>query len=139
MRNLSLFFFVGVLLHASAFAQRPTFRFTGTVGMSPLPAQLHMYRPIFMDFVGPTCSVYCSPIPGNPPVPYSTFRDHRFFVMIQAPNGEFSRHEGYFAGDGQGGQFGNVWRVGLNPTQVGAHAYATYFNQSQNAALSTSD
>ncbi|MEM6796532.1 MAG: DUF5060 domain-containing protein [Acidobacteriota bacterium] len=63
------------------------------------------------------------------------FLDLRFQVRFTGPSGQVFDVPGYFAGDGEGGASGNVWRAHLAPDEVGSWSYAVSFRQGSEVAV----
>jgi hypothetical protein len=87
-------------------------------------AQTAKWYPFQYDFVGPTLSET-----GNNPNP---FLDYRFFLLLTSPSGRSLKIPGYFAGNGQGGGTGNVWRAKFSPDEVGTWTYVASFKTGSN-------
>jgi hypothetical protein len=64
------------------------------------------------------------------------FLDYRLQVRFIAPSGKKYNVPGYFDGDGQGGQSGNIWRVLFSPDEVGRWKFQTSFRKAPQVAVS---
>ena len=95
---------------------------------NPILRGTPVWYPVTLDFEGPTCSE-----DQNNPNP---FLDFRMDVCFTAPDGSMVTAPGFFAGDGRGGGFGNVWRCRFNPDQPGIWRYAVSFRYGVEAAVS---
>lgn len=88
----------------------------GAVYTPTVSGELRAYHPITIDFEGPLLADTQS-VP-NP------FLAYRLDVVFVDPMGRSVRVPGYFAGDGEGGNIGNVWRCRFTPDRAG-HWYFT--------------
>ena len=64
------------------------------------------------------------------------FLDYRFNVVFTAPDGRQFIVPGYFAGDGDGGGAGTMWRAHLAPDMTGEWEYEISFRQGPEVAVS---
>ena len=96
---------------------------------SPMPTDARpVWHPVNLDFVGPTHSE----LDQNP----NPFLDFRLEVEFTAPDGSSTTVPGFFAGDGQGGGTGSVWRCRFNPDQPGLWSYRASFRTGPEIAVS---
>jgi hypothetical protein len=80
-----------------------------------------------VDVVGPTLSeTHESPNP---------FLDFRLQILFTGPRGQQFQVPGFFAGDGNGGAQGNIWRVRFVPNQAGKWAYEVDFRHGDQIAV----
>ncbi|MEM6675993.1 MAG: DUF5060 domain-containing protein [Planctomycetota bacterium] len=86
-----------------------------------------VWHPIELDFSGPTMDE--RDVGPNP------FLDRRLNVTFTAPDGTESVVPGFFAGDGEGGSTGNVWRVRFAPDRPGVWSYRASFRRGQDVAI----
>lgn len=87
-----------------------------------------VWHPVTLDFEGPECSETAN----NP----NPFLDYRLNVTFTGPDGSEVVVPGFFAGDGQGGGAGDVWRCRFNPDQSGIWTYSASFRSGANVAVS---
>ena len=73
------------------------------------------HQAIHVDVTGPNANE----LDMNP----NPFLDIRFDLTVQAPSGKQFIIPGFFAGDGQGGEQGTVWRAKFSPDEVGDWSY----------------
>src|SRR5687767_14647084 len=92
---------------------------------------LKAWHPIALSFTGPSASE-TSASPNNP------FLDYRLQVTFTGPSGQKYVVPGFFAGDGNGGATGNVWRAHFSPDEAGAWSYKASFRQGTNVAVDLS-
>ena len=59
------------------------------------------------------------------------FTDVTLTVTVTPPSGSDQTFEGFYDGDGAGGQNGNVWKFRYMPTQAGLHTYTTSSTDAQ--------
>jgi len=86
------------------------------------------WYPVTLDFEGPRASeMDRSPNP---------FLDYRLNVTLTAPSGATTIVPGFFAGDGDGGGTGSVWRVRFSPNEVGQWRYNAELRQGSDVAIS---
>ena len=86
------------------------------------------WRPVMIDFRGPLFDA--SAVGPNP------FLDYRLQVRFAAPSGAEYDVPGFFAGDGAGGQSGEVWRVLFPPDETGIWRFRASFRRGDQAAVS---
>lgn len=86
------------------------------------------WRPIQLDFEGPFAT-QTDTLP-NP------FLDLRLEVTFTAPSGATWVVPGYFAGDGNGGAAGNVWRVLFSADEVGTWTWTASMRAGSQVAVS---
>ena len=89
------------------------------------------WHPITLDFDGPRASETDQ----NP----NPFLDYRLNVTLTAPSGASTEVPGFFAGNGDGGGTGNVWRIRFSPNEAGQWSYQASFRQGANVAVSLDD
>lgn len=90
---------------------------------------LTKWAPVTVDFTGPTANeTDQSPNP---------FLDYRLTVVFNGPNGEVHQVPGFFAGDGNGGSQGSVWRVRFAADQTGQWRYQATMSSGNNIAINT--
>lgn len=87
-----------------------------------------VWHPVTLDFQGPVASETA-----DAPNP---FLDYRLNVTFTAPDGSEMLVPGFFAGDGQGGGAGDVWRCRFNPDQPGIWNYTASFRSGTDVAVS---
>ena len=88
-----------------------------------------VWHPMHLDFAGPQASEQ-----DTGPNP---FLDFRLNVTFTAQDGTEYVVPGFFAGDGEGGGTGNVWRVRFSPDRPGIWEYRTNFRAGANVAIET--
>lgn len=105
--------------------------FAQACGYTPESAFIHgdgaKWRPVTIDFRGPFAGA--SGIDPNP------FLDYRLQVRFFSPSGAEYNVPGFFAGDGAGGQSGDVWRVLFAPDETGEWRYRASFHQGKQIAI----
>ncbi len=79
------------------------------------------------DFEGPQ-----STETSNNPNP---FLDYRLQVLFRSPGGQTLSVPGFFAGDGQGGGAGKIWRVHFTPNEPGDWTFKVSFRQGPQIAI----
>ncbi len=62
--------------------------------------------------------------------PANPFTDVTLQAEVSAPDGRTLLVDGFYDGDGHGGQDGNVWKVRLSPDQPGTWSWVTHSNDS---------
>jgi hypothetical protein len=87
-----------------------------------------VWHPVTVDFNGPNASET-----GSAPNP---FLDYRLNVTMTRPDGSTLVVPGFFAGDGNGGGTGNVWRARFTPDAPGVWEYNASFRAGENVAIS---
>ncbi len=88
--------------------------------------ELMQWHEVRLDLTGPASSETAT---SNP------FLDYRFNVQFTGPSGQVLLVPGYFAGDGNGGDSGSIWRVHFNPDETGDWSYVTSFRQGTDLAV----
>ena len=89
---------------------------------------LQKWQSLIVTFTGPSTSeTATSPNP---------FLDYRLNVTFTSPSDKKYVVPGYFAGDGNGGGTGNVWRVNFLPDETGTWSYVASFRSGTNVAIS---
>ena len=90
--------------------------------------QLEKWYPVNMDFVGPLLDeADDSPNP---------FLDFRLNVTFTSPSGSRVVVPGFFAGNGEGGGRGNIWRARFSPDEVGQWSYSASLKNAGEIAVS---
>lgn len=90
--------------------------------------QRNVWHPLTVSFRGPmACETDKSPNP---------FLDYRLIVTFAGPSGKTYNVPGYFAGDGHGGDTGNVWRVRFTPDAAGHWSFLASFRNGKDIAVS---
>lgn len=84
---------------------------TDEVKPATIGGELNKWHPITVDFNGPSASESDDPV--NP------FLDYRLTVDFISPSGRIFTVPGFFAGNGQGGSQGTVWRARFSADEVG--------------------
>ncbi|WDQ19239.1 DUF5060 domain-containing protein [Rhodopirellula sp. P2] len=86
------------------------------------------WHPMSVRFQGPASTeTSCDPNP---------FLDYRLQVEFKGPSGNTTHVPGYFDGDGEGGDEGNVWRVRFTPDENGTWTYHASFRVGESVAVS---
>jgi hypothetical protein len=67
--------------------------------------------------------------------PANPFDTYLLRLEVTAPNGGVRTVEGFFDGDGQGGQDGRIWKARLSPDQIGTWRWRTVRGDAADAAL----
>ncbi len=86
------------------------------------------WLPLTIDFSGPKAKA--ADTAPNP------FLDYRLQVAFKAPSGATREVPGFFAGDGEGGLSGNVWRVVFSPDETGDWQFRAVFRKGKAVAVS---
>jgi hypothetical protein len=89
--------------------------------------ELNKWFPVTVDFNGPSASETDDPV--NP------FLDYRLNVEFTSPSGKVTLVPGFFAGDGQGGAQGHVWRVRFSADEVGQWRYQGHLHEGVDIAV----
>lgn len=84
------------------------------------------WHTVTIDFEGPEASE-----PDNDPNP---FLDYRLQVEFTGPGGQVYDVPGFFAGDGEGGETGKIWRVRFTPDEAGIWSYRASFRTAEQIA-----
>ncbi|MCA9377118.1 DUF5060 domain-containing protein [Candidatus Dojkabacteria bacterium] len=88
------------------------------------------WHTVTIDFQGPNLSeVQSDPNP---------FLDFRLNVQFKAPSGKTYNIPGFFAGDGNGGGSGKVWRARFTPGESGNWEYTASFRSGPQVAIDLS-
>ncbi len=85
------------------------------------------WSPVTIDFTGPAASE--SDSDPNP------FLDYRLQVEFRGPGGKVYNVSGFFAGDGEGGGSGRIWRVRFSPDETGEWSYSADFRTGDQIAV----
>ena len=85
------------------------------------------WQPMRLDFPGPQASELDSQ--PNP------FLDIRLVVTFSGPSGQKLQIPGFFAGDGVGGESGNVWSVWFTPEEEGDWSYEVSLEEGAQLAI----
>ncbi|MBD3267200.1 DUF5060 domain-containing protein, partial [bacterium] len=93
-----------------------------------IKGELKTWYPLTIDFTGPKSSETAN----NP----NPFLDYRLQVEFTGPSGRHYNVPGFFAGDGQGGGSGDVWRVRFSPDAAGEWSFQASFRQGKRIAVS---
>jgi hypothetical protein len=100
----------------------------GYVPTAPtIAGPLAKWRPVTLDFRGPRA--HASDTNPNP------FLDYRLQIRFTSPSGTAHEVPGFFAGDGNGGLTGDVWRAIFSPDEVGTWRYEALFRRGQDVAV----
>lgn len=89
---------------------------------------MKQWQPLTLRFLGPRARQTDSK--PNP------FLDYRMEVTFFSPDGRQYRVAGFFDGDGQGGNAGNVWKVRFTPDEAGKWNYRVSFRRGLEVAVS---
>ena len=93
-----------------------------------ITGQLKKWHRIAVDFKGPgTSEMSTDPNP---------FLDYRLQVSFTSPGGRTYNVPGFYAGEGNGGGSGNIWRVCFSPGEVGEWSFIASFRQGPQVAVS---
>ncbi len=103
-----------------------TIAFAATVTSSE--GTLAVWYPLTIDFDGPGASER-----DNSPNP---FLDYRLTVILTSPSGDTVRVPGFFAGNGEGGSSGRVWRARFSADEAGQWSYRADFRSGNDVAIS---
>ena len=90
--------------------------------------QLKKWHTITIDFKGPdTNEMSTDPNP---------FLDYRLQVTFKNPGGKTCNVPGFYAGDGNGGSAGNIWRVRFTPDKAGKWSFRASFRKGPEVTVS---
>ncbi|MGJ8652515.1 MAG: DUF5060 domain-containing protein [Opitutaceae bacterium] len=103
-----------------------TYREPTVGGEVTVAGDLMQWHEVLIDLTGPSSSETATPNP---------FLEYRFNVLFTGPNGQTYLVPGYFAGDGNGGDAGSVWRAHFNPDAVGEWQYTISFRTGTEIAV----
>jgi len=103
-----------------------TYRTPPVDGEVSISGDLMQWHEVVLELTGPTSSETATPNP---------FLDYRFNVLFTGPDNQTFLVPGYFAGDGQGGDAGQIWRAHFNPNATGEWSYAVSFRQGTDLAV----
>ncbi len=92
-----------------------------------LHGPLRVWQSLTLDFHGPNATEARSD--PNP------FLDYRLQVVFTGPSGRSYDVPGFFDGDGNGGDAGDVWRVRFTPDEPGAWTWAAAFCEGPGVAV----
>ncbi len=93
-----------------------------------ISGELVKWHPITLSFDGPQSSEWDST--PNP------FLDYRLQVQLTGPSGQVYDVPGFFAGNGQGGKSGTVWRIRFAADEAGTWQYTASFRSGKDVAVS---
>ena len=105
-------------------------------GTAPLSAatvsgSLRLWQPVELTVAGPASHELAeSPNP---------FLDIRLDVTLTSPGGGIRQVPGFFAGDGQGGGTGNMWKARFTPDEAGQWQYLVSLQQGEAIAVADLD
>ncbi|MFT5152120.1 MAG: hypothetical protein ACI841_002111, partial [Planctomycetota bacterium] len=99
-------------------------------GSATVSGPRRTYEPVTIDFQGPWASE-TDDIP-NP------FLDYRLNLEFIGPSGQEYKVPGFFAGDGDGGHAGRVWRVRFTPDEAGYWRGLASFRSGSEVAVNLS-
>lgn len=103
------------------------FTWIASANAATITGQLTQWHPITIDFSGPfNNETDSSPNP---------FMDYRLVVEFTSPGGSVTQVPGFFAGNGQGGGSGDIWRARFSADQPGTWRYRANFRQATDAAI----
>jgi len=88
---------------------------------------LKQYHTVVIDFTGPFCRSG-----DNSPNP---FLDYRLQVEIISPSAKTYYVPGFFNGDGNGKNFGNIWSVRFTPLEKGKYTFRVSFQKGRHLAV----
>ena len=91
-----------------------------TAATGEVSGTLTKWSKVTVDFEGPEAAETDSD--PNP------FLDYRLQVEFSGPDGQKYNVPGFFAGDGNGGGSGNIWRVHFSPDTTGTWTYTAQFS-----------
>jgi len=104
-----------------------TYRVPPVDGEVLVHGDLMRWHEVILDLTGPASSETATPNP---------FLEYRFNVLFTGPSGQSYLVPGYFAGDGEGGDAGSIWRAHFNPDEVGEWSYVISFRTGNEIAVS---
>ena len=101
----------------------------GSAALEPVvEGERRVWHPLGVSFQGP----HASETDDQP----NPFLGHRLQVTFRSPSGRTFNVPGYFAGDGRGGESGNVWRARFTPDEPGEWTFKASFRSGDNVAVS---
>jgi len=93
-----------------------------------LSGELKKWHTVTLDFPGPgTRETAVDPNP---------FLDYRLQVQFTGPGEQTVDVPGFYAGDGNGGGSGNIWRVRFSPSEAGKWCFRASFRKGPQVAVS---
>lgn len=95
-------------------------------GQVIVSGDLMRWHEVIINLSGPSSSESADPNP---------FLDYRFNVHFTGPSGQSYLVPGYFAGDGNGADAGNIWRAHFNPDEIGTWNFTIHFRQGTEVAV----
>jgi len=110
-----------IVLSAAGLNVGLTAAHAGTVSANPT-----QWQALSIDYAGPASGEFATPNP---------FLDYRLQVDFVGPSGQSYSVPGYYAGDGNGGDTGSVWRVKFNPDEPGPWTATASFREGPNVAV----
>lgn len=102
--------------------------FSSLAVSATVSGQLNKWQPLNIDFQGPLLDE--SSESPNP------FLDYRLTVTFTSPSGRSTQVPGFFAGDGNGGGRGQVWRARFAADEVGRWSYRAELRSGREVAIS---
>ncbi|MHC4120395.1 MAG: DUF5060 domain-containing protein [Planctomycetota bacterium] len=97
-------------------------------GAYNVTGELKKWHTVTIDFEGPDSSEMSTD--PNP------FLDYRLQVLFTSPAGKKHNVPGYYAGDGNGGGSGNIWRAHFSPDEAGKWSFGASFRKGREVAVS---
>lgn len=105
--------------------------FSSLAVSATVSGQLNKWQPLNIDFQGPLLDE--SSESPNP------FLDYRLSVVFTSPSGRSTQVPGFFAGDGNGGGRGQIWRARFAADEVGRWSYRAQLRSGSQVAISLDD
>lgn len=117
MQRLNIFGCLAAILYLAAV----------NANAATVSGELIKWFPVTVDFNGPSASESDDPV--NP------FLDFRLNVEFTSPSGKVTVVPGFFAGNGQGGAQGDIWRVRFSADEVGQWRYQAHLHEGAEIAV----
>lgn len=96
-----------------------------------IKGDLEKWKSISIDFKGPLANAF-----DNEPNP---FLDYRLTITFKAPSGKIYIVPGFYNGNGEGENSGNIWSARFSPDETGEWTFTSSFRQGEKIAVNTNE